>query len=357
MKNQKKEIPPTMSDVFEIIMAHSFVRPKERSFNARVVCEPIPFDTVRLPDFPITAIPRLFRNYALALSTHMKAPLNMVGWQLLQVLSMAFATRYNVEAWPKYIQPIIFHTNAFVKSCEKKYDVFGAMIVPMHNYMVRGFRELGQESAYSTQEYEMIYMGNKAEATYHDALQRIFDNHASGVVKLSSKALVYCFQYIADVDSRLIRENEDMPDWGCKLVDIMLMIAGLIHCLKYDSPAEVLVKAGTVIRAIRIAEFLSSQPHAIYHILGKSSVVEDAKYLRDRITQVVDTPKISKHDLFCLCKERFETVNEMEPAMRFLAETHNILEHEVVTDGQTSVIININPLARQEKVDMRNDTL
>ena len=59
---------------------------------------PIPLDTIILPEFPVSALPREVSAYVKAVATFTQTPPEMAGLLSLGVLATAFQGRYVIEA-------------------------------------------------------------------------------------------------------------------------------------------------------------------------------------------------------------------------------------------------------------------
>ena len=183
---------------------------------------------------------------------------------------------------------------------------------------------------------------------YCQFIRQILDDTGRGMIRLSDEADMVRMDYQSCIEKRLGAEWEFMQDWGGKLVGACVRIAALIHAGNTQGePGAVLrtsVSGDTMSAAVKIGEFLSMNAEAAYKVMGASEGYEDAKYLWRRIVENGKT-ELSRRDLFNLCKGKFKTVEQMQPAFQILIERGFIREEERKTGGRPTKRVTVNPLA------------
>ncbi len=349
MQNQLIEKPSNMSDMSENICDPTNIRHHELISNLQNIQpwhKPVPLYSDHLPEFPMDALPEVFAEYAKELSTYTLMPSSIVGWSLLNILVMVFGNRYRIEAIPERCEnePLLLYPNALTPSSEMKNAVLGAVVTPLYEYLLEKKHAHGIVMDYKALEDELVYMNYGFEDDYHETMWSFIGDDGSGTIELSPEALERHLQYATEVKAQMSDKFGQMPDWSCMFAGALLRITGLLHCARQEMPAETLVDLETLERAIQIADGLRIHPQAVYQIIGLSDVVENAMFLWKRLINDADMWEISKEGLFKLCKGKFNAVNDMEPALRYLTEMKYIQVHMVTTGGRPNVIISKNLL-------------
>lgn len=91
---------------------------------------PIPFDDVRLPDFPVDMLPKPVADFVEALAESTQTPPEMGGLLSLGALAMAFQRRYSVEVNSDWQEPLSLYTVAVAPPADRKSSVIGAITKP-----------------------------------------------------------------------------------------------------------------------------------------------------------------------------------------------------------------------------------
>lgn len=92
--------------------------------------KPIPFDELKLPDFPVDALPAPVAAFVEALAESTQTPIEMGGLLSLGVLAMAYQRRYFVEVTPDWREPLSLYTVAVLPPAERKSAVIAAETKP-----------------------------------------------------------------------------------------------------------------------------------------------------------------------------------------------------------------------------------
>lgn len=170
----------------------------------------------------------------------------------------------------------------------------------------------------------------------------------SGIIHLSPDADEIRKQYQGQVEHRLGNEWESMRDWGGKVVGAAVRIAALIHAAEAPGdPTETTIQGETMVRAVKIAESLSSHAEAAYQLMGANEDHENARYLWRKLREC-GQDEISKRDLFRLVRGKFKKADDIETPLSVLAEYGYIRIEEMERRGagrKASPKIKVNPLA------------
>ena len=184
---------------------------------------------------------------------------------------------------------------------------------------------------------------------YRDLLYRLLSGDETGTMTLSPEADRVRCEYQDQIEKKLGDEWECTRDWGGKLVGAAVRIAALLHCAHAtDSPLKTPIDPETMEAAARIADFFGAHAAAAYMTMGASVGQEDARYLWHRIRRA-DADRISRRDLFAMCRTRFRHAEDMAPALKRLTDMGYIRETVIGTGGRPTNIIEINPLTKDTK--------
>lgn len=96
--------------------------------------EPIPFDSVIVPDFPVNAFPDKIAQYVKALSDSTQTPQEMAGVLILGVLATAMQGRYIIKINSDYSEPLNLYTVAIAPPGERKSKIIGSLTAPIRKY-------------------------------------------------------------------------------------------------------------------------------------------------------------------------------------------------------------------------------
>jgi replicative DNA helicase len=113
-----------------------------------------------------------------------------------------------------------------------------------------------------------------------------------------------------------------LTDWAGKLVGAVIRLTGILHMAAHaDAPApwEIAISQDSVVRAIRLAEYLIPHARAAYAEMGADPVIAEAKHLLAWITRE-GKQRFTKRDAFEGTKGRFKRVEALEPGLKLLME-------------------------------------
>lgn len=96
--------------------------------------KPIPFDTIKTPDFPVDTLPAPVAAFVEALAESTQTPPEMAGILSLGVLATAFQSKYTVQITPDWSEPLCLYTVAVAPPGERKSAVISALTRPLHEY-------------------------------------------------------------------------------------------------------------------------------------------------------------------------------------------------------------------------------
>ena len=96
--------------------------------------EPIPFDTIDTPNFPVESLPGPLSAFVECLAESTQTPEEMAGILSLGVLATAFQSKYEVEVTPDWREPLCLYPVAVAPPGERKSAVISALTKPIYEY-------------------------------------------------------------------------------------------------------------------------------------------------------------------------------------------------------------------------------
>jgi hypothetical protein len=96
--------------------------------------EPIPFDEVTLPPFPVDALPGAIERYVVALAESTQTPVDMAASAALPILSVCLQGKYTVRAKADWFEPLNLYSLIVMEPSERKSAVENAMVRPIDRY-------------------------------------------------------------------------------------------------------------------------------------------------------------------------------------------------------------------------------
>lgn len=96
--------------------------------------EPIPFEEVNLPDFPIKSLPNSLRKYVTSVLKSTATPVDMAAICALAMLSTAVQGKFNIWGKTDYSEPLNLYTLIVANPAERKSAVVRTMTDVVHRY-------------------------------------------------------------------------------------------------------------------------------------------------------------------------------------------------------------------------------
>ena len=122
---------------------------------------PIPFDEFTLPPFPVEALPRVVRDYVLAVSESTQTPVDMSASAALGVLSICTQGKYRIRGKQDWVEPLNLYIVIIAEPSERKSAVISFSTKPVNEF----------ESGYS----KKYLAEHEADILLHKAAKRAFD--------------------------------------------------------------------------------------------------------------------------------------------------------------------------------------
>ena len=96
--------------------------------------QPIPFEDVARPPFPVDALPSSVRPYVEAVAESTQTPVDMAATAALAVLATCIQGKYRVQAKPDWIEPTNLYILIIADPAERKSAVTSLMVRPVEIY-------------------------------------------------------------------------------------------------------------------------------------------------------------------------------------------------------------------------------
>jgi hypothetical protein len=96
--------------------------------------QPVPFDHIDTPSFPVESLPRPVAAFVEAISESMQTPDEMAGVLSLGILATAFQCRYELEVTSDWKEPLCLYPVAVAPPGERKSAVIAALTAPAYEY-------------------------------------------------------------------------------------------------------------------------------------------------------------------------------------------------------------------------------
>ena len=156
-----------------------------------------------------------------------------------------------------------------------------------------------------------------------------------------SPAAAECFaRFEAEFEPRLHPEAGDLgqvADWAAKLVGHTARVAGLLHVSRHLHDGwEHPIDADTVESAIAIAQYLIPHALAVFDLLAADPAVADARVVLDWLERT-DAEAFTRRDCHRGLESRFPKANDLDPALRVLADRGWVRTVESPTSGPREV--------------------
>lgn len=97
---------------------------------------PVPLDSIRLPVFPVDALPEPLKTFVEAVAESTQTPVDMAAVCALAVLSCALQGKFKVEQNSNHSEPLNLYILIIAKSGERKSSIVKIMTEPIYQYEV-----------------------------------------------------------------------------------------------------------------------------------------------------------------------------------------------------------------------------
>ena len=98
--------------------------------------QPIPFEEIVLPDFPIEALPARVRPYVEAVAETTQTPVDMAGTAAIAAMASCIQGKYLVKAKTDWIEPTNLYALMVAEPSERKSAVTSLIVKPINLYLL-----------------------------------------------------------------------------------------------------------------------------------------------------------------------------------------------------------------------------
>ena len=149
--------------------------------------KPIPFDTIKTPDFPVDTLPAPVAAFVEALAESTQTPPEMAGILSLGVLATAFQSKCTVQITPDWSEPLCLYTVAVAPPGERKSAVISALTRPLHEYESERQDIEAEEIAQNEAERDLLEKSLQAAKTRAASGKGDYNTQRQEVLELSSQ--------------------------------------------------------------------------------------------------------------------------------------------------------------------------
>lgn len=182
--------------------------------------EPVPFDTIQTPDFPVDALPAPVAAFVEALSESTQTPPEMAGILSLGVLATAFQSKYTVQITPDWMEPLCAYAVAVAPPGERKSAVISALTKPLHEFEAEQREIKAEEIAQNEAERALLEKALMAAKTSAVKGKGNFETKKQEALDLSAQLATF-----KELHPFRLLVDDTTPE---KLVDLMDQQGGCI---------------------------------------------------------------------------------------------------------------------------------
>ncbi len=111
-----------------------YVSPEEYNGDAKWE-EPLPFESEKMPDFPIDALPSVLRDYAAEVGKSTQTPVDMAAVACLTACSACMRNLYKVEGKSDWMEPTNLYSVIIAEPSERKSSVIRFITKPIDDFI------------------------------------------------------------------------------------------------------------------------------------------------------------------------------------------------------------------------------
>ena len=333
---------------------------------------PKPFDEIKLPSFPVRALPAPLCDWVQAVAENTETPVDMAAVSALAVLSCALQGKFKVHAKSGYNEPLNLYILIIANSGERKSPIVQLMTRPIlksysgdrirvdrkgresetinnpvltmllsvQDNVLEGlmrneaFRSRGltgrmlyckPKSKVGTRHFDTPDLPKTMEIEYMKLILSLLKipvppNGCPQEIRLSPKAYRCVKDFFDWVEPKLPHELEHMDGWGGKFVGTTLRIAGLLHCVQHGAAAgKVAISSDTITNAIKIGRYFLKHALCAYSLMGADKALRGAKHILRKL-QGQEKRELTKYQIHRLCRGEFPKAEDVVPVVELLIE-------------------------------------
>ena len=122
----------------KVVTNPSYTKPKEYNKPAEIKWDtPIPFEKPTLPTFPVDALPKIIKDYVVAVAETTQTPVDMAATASLAIMSLCMQGRYRIDGKADWNEPVNLYTLIIAEPSERKSAIIGLMLRPINEYELK----------------------------------------------------------------------------------------------------------------------------------------------------------------------------------------------------------------------------
>jgi hypothetical protein len=119
----------------KVVTNPSYTKPEEYNKPAEIKWDtPIPFEKPTLPTFPVDALPKIIKDYVVAVAETTQTPVDMAATASLAIMSLCMQGRYRIYGKADWNEPVNLYTLIIAEPSERKSAIISFMTRPVNEY-------------------------------------------------------------------------------------------------------------------------------------------------------------------------------------------------------------------------------
>lgn len=119
----------------KVVTNPSYTKPEEYNKPSEIKWDtPIPFEKPTLPTFPVDALPKIIKDYVVAVAETTQTPVDMTATASLAIMSLCMQGRYRIDGKADWNEPVNLYTLIIAEPSERKSAIISFMTRPVNEY-------------------------------------------------------------------------------------------------------------------------------------------------------------------------------------------------------------------------------
>ena len=119
----------------KVVTNPSYTKPEEYNKPTEIKWDtPIPFEKPTLPTFPVDALPKIIKDYVVAVAETTQTPVDMAATASLAIMSLCMQGRYRIDGKADWNEPVNLYTLIIAEPSERKSAIISFMTRPVNEY-------------------------------------------------------------------------------------------------------------------------------------------------------------------------------------------------------------------------------
>lgn len=203
------------------------------------------------------------------------------------------------------------------------------------------------DSLIGKRKYETPPITEKSRRCYEDLIYKLLDfpdMFEARKIYLDPEAYKDSATYFDIIEERLNGDLKDIEAWAGKYYGQIMRIAGILHCIKYETDAyNNRINRQTIQEAIAIGEYFLKHAQAAFEMTGTmdDKTTRNAKRILKRLESIEEIG-INRTKLNLLCNGKMSAI-ELTEALQVLENRGYIKIEKIKTKGRPTENIIMNP--------------